>query len=276
MTMGPLIILSGPSGSGKSTLIAPAAGGADLAAAAVGVGDDAAAAARRAGRRPLPLLDARALPARKSRAGGFLEWAEVFGNYYGTLKQRGRAVPRRRARACCSTSTSRAGGRCGSSARTRCRSSCGPRRWRCWKSGCGSAAPRRRSRSQRRLRGGARASWPRRREYEYQVINDDLDSGGGRACAAIVADRCSKGRRMLDDLKEEGDRQQGGRPLQAVHADSEADGRAQHRRPAAGRPAHQRQDGHRHSGDPAGQDLPGSIRRACRPAAAPATPPAAP
>ena len=37
---------------------------------------------------------------------------------------------------------------------------------------------------------------------------------------------------MLDDLKEEADRQQGGRAIQAVHADSEAHGGLEYRRRA--------------------------------------------
>jgi guanylate kinase len=83
---GPLIIISGPSGSGKSTLI-----------------DHLLAEARWPLRLSVSVTTRAPRPAeiegvhyhfwqrerflRERDAGGFLEWAEVHGNYYGTLVQ---------------------------------------------------------------------------------------------------------------------------------------------------------------------------------------------
>ncbi len=82
---GPLVIVSGPSGSGKSTLIAGL-----LADPPVDLRLSVSATTR--GRRPneqdgvhyhfweRPRFEA------ALAAGEFLEWAEVYGNYYGTLR----------------------------------------------------------------------------------------------------------------------------------------------------------------------------------------------
>jgi len=82
--MGPLIVISGPSGSGKSTLIRRllAEGNWPLRLS-VSVTT----------RSPRPgEIDGKDYYfwtkdafAQKRNAGGFLEWAEVYGNYYGTL-----------------------------------------------------------------------------------------------------------------------------------------------------------------------------------------------
>jgi guanylate kinase len=92
MALGPLIVLSGPSGTGKSTIVD-----------------------RLVNEREWPLHLSVSVTTRPRRpyerdgvhyhfwtkdrfeqelqAGGFLEWAEVYGNYYGTLKQE--VAPRR-------------------------------------------------------------------------------------------------------------------------------------------------------------------------------------
>jgi guanylate kinase len=84
--MGPLIIMSGPSGSGKSTLIARVL---EERTWPLRLSVSATTRPPRAGERdgvhyhfwtPERFLQER-------EAGGFLESAENFGNYYGTLKQ---------------------------------------------------------------------------------------------------------------------------------------------------------------------------------------------
>jgi guanylate kinase len=86
MKRGPLIVLSGPSGSGKSTVIARLLAPADLPLRlSVSVTT----------RPPRPQEQdgihyyfwARDRFEVERAAGGFLEWAEVFGNYYGTLRR---------------------------------------------------------------------------------------------------------------------------------------------------------------------------------------------
>ena len=81
--VGPLIILSGPSGSGKSTLIDRL-----LAEAPWPLRLSVSATTRPP--RPAEIdgvhyhFWSREQFLRERDAGGFLEWAEVHGNYYGT------------------------------------------------------------------------------------------------------------------------------------------------------------------------------------------------
>ena len=63
----------------------PPAGRGGLAFASFGVGDNAFSAAGREGRRALLFLDQRALE-EALREDAFLEWAQVHGSYYGTLR----------------------------------------------------------------------------------------------------------------------------------------------------------------------------------------------
>jgi guanylate kinase len=83
---GPLIILSGPSASGKSTIIGRLLAPGDLPLRlSVSVTT----------RQPRPgetdgvhyHFWTRAQFEAERSAGGFLEWADVFGNYYGTLRR---------------------------------------------------------------------------------------------------------------------------------------------------------------------------------------------
>lgn len=86
MRQGPLIIMSGPSGSGKSTLIERL-----LAAGTWPLRLSVSVTTRppRPGEQDGVHYHfwTRARFDREVRAGGFLEWAEVHGNYYGTLKE---------------------------------------------------------------------------------------------------------------------------------------------------------------------------------------------
>jgi guanylate kinase len=83
---GPLIIVSGPSGSGKSTLIERL-----LASEAwpLRLSVSVTTRAPRPGEQDGVHYHfwTRDRFDREVQAGGFLEWAEVHGNYYGTLKQ---------------------------------------------------------------------------------------------------------------------------------------------------------------------------------------------
>jgi guanylate kinase len=83
---GPLIILSGPSGSGKSTVITRLLAAKDLPLRlSVSVTTRAPRPGEEDGKDyhfwPRERFE------KEKQAGAFLEWAEVFGNYYGTLRR---------------------------------------------------------------------------------------------------------------------------------------------------------------------------------------------
>src|SRR5262245_38390903 len=83
---GPLIILSGPSGSGKSTVIRNLLARGDLPLRlSVSVTTRPSRRGERDG------VDYYFWPRERFEAekgrGAFLEWAEVFGHYYGTLRR---------------------------------------------------------------------------------------------------------------------------------------------------------------------------------------------
>ena len=121
-------------------------------------------------------------------AGDFLEWADVFGNLYGTCASDTRTDARRRATTSCWSSTSRAPGRCDAT---------------------GIAAttvfvmPPSFAVLEQRLRGrskdpeaadpAAAAGGARRgrvvQDYDYVVINDELDGSVDRLRAIVLAER---------------------------------------------------------------------------------------
>ena len=85
MTKGPLIILSGPSGSGKSTVL-----GRVLASKDLPVRLSVSATTRPPRRGEIDGTHYHFWPKerflKEVEAGAFLEWADVYGNYYGTLR----------------------------------------------------------------------------------------------------------------------------------------------------------------------------------------------
>lgn len=86
MGKGPLIILSGPSGSGKSTVIKCLLETTDLPLRlSVSATTRKARAYERDGEHYYFWTRQQFETTRA--AGGFLEWAEVLGNYYGTLRR---------------------------------------------------------------------------------------------------------------------------------------------------------------------------------------------
>jgi guanylate kinase len=86
MATGPLIILSGPSGSGKSTVIARLLADKDLP---LRLSVSATTRAPRPGEQAGVAYHfwTRGQFEEGIRAGAFVEWAEVHGNYYGTLRR---------------------------------------------------------------------------------------------------------------------------------------------------------------------------------------------
>jgi guanylate kinase len=171
--MGPLIIMSGPSGSGKSTLIERL-----LATRAWPLRLSVSVTTRppRPGERDGVHYHfwTRERFDREVQRGGFLEWAEVHGNYYGTLKHEVEPVRARGEGVVLDIDVNG---------------------WRQVKAHCPDAksifirtsAPevlerRLRERGteteeaiQRRLRGAAR-ELTQAQDYDHQVINDELDT----------------------------------------------------------------------------------------------------
>lgn len=83
--MGPLIVISGPSGSGKSTLVRRL-----LTSGEWPLRLSVSVTTRAKRPKEAEDVDYHYWTADRVRSeidrGGFLEWAEVFGNYYGTLR----------------------------------------------------------------------------------------------------------------------------------------------------------------------------------------------
>lgn len=82
---GPLVVISGPSGSGKSTLVREVLKDRDLPLeASISATTRKIRPGEKDGKDYFFWDKDRFL--QEAKSGAFLEWAEVYGNYYGTLK----------------------------------------------------------------------------------------------------------------------------------------------------------------------------------------------
>jgi guanylate kinase len=183
MTKGPLFILSGPSGSGKSTVIARLLADKELP---LRLAVSATTRAPRHGERDGEHYHfwTRERFEKERAADGFLEWAEVFGNCYGTLKSEVEPFRERGLGVLLEIDVKgweQVRPRCPDAVSVFLRTSSletYEKRLR-----------ERRTESEesikRRLEG-ARAELARAPEYDFQVINDDLDAAVARLRSIVL------------------------------------------------------------------------------------------
>ena len=194
---GLLFIVSAPSGTGKTTLVERLV---QVRAGAAHVAVLHVAARRGAGSRTASTIISSAANGSRRWSGErpFLEWADVFGNYYGTSRRghRSGAGARRGRRA----GHRRPGRPAGPDARDRDR-----RHLRAAAVGRGArAAAARPQQGQRRAdsaaaRGGAREV-DEYSQYEYVVVNDELEAAVGRLRSIVVAER-ARVKRVREERK---------------------------------------------------------------------------
>ncbi|MBY0526161.1 MAG: guanylate kinase [Gemmataceae bacterium] len=196
--IGPLIILSGPSGSGKSTVIDRVLKHTDSLRLSV------SATTRPRRDREVDGVNyhfwTRERFEQERQADGFLEWAEVYGNYYGTLRSEVEPFRAKGIGVILDVDVQGA-----AAVRRKCPDNVSiflrptslavlEERLRKRGSETEETLMRRLAAAQREL--------DRAGEYDFQVINDDLDSTVSELQGFV--DVTFRGKNMLDELKEEG------------------------------------------------------------------------
>jgi guanylate kinase len=183
MEKGPLFILSGPSGSGKSTVIARLLGERDLP---LRLAVSATTRPPRHGERAGEHYHfwTRVQFDRERALDGFLEWAEVFGNYYGTLRSEVEPYRERGLGVLLEIDV-----KGWEQVRSRC-----PEAVSIFLQASSLETYEKRLRDRRteseenikRRLEGARAELARAPEYDYQIINDDLEFAVARLRAIVL------------------------------------------------------------------------------------------
>lgn len=184
-SMGPLIILSGPSGSGKSTVIERLLETAELPLRlSVSVTTRPARPGEQDGV-DYHFWD-RGRFEKESAAGAFLEWAEVFGNYYGTLVAEVEPYREQGTGVILDIDVQGA-----AQVRRRCPEAVSiflrPPSLEVLEARLRSRGTESEDSIQRRLQG-ARTELARADEYDHQVVNDELESAV-RQLREIIEDR---------------------------------------------------------------------------------------
>jgi guanylate kinase len=188
--MGPLIVLSGPSGSGKSTVIRRL-----LKETTIPLRLSVSVTTRPRRAQEADGIDYhfwdRERFQRELAADAFLEWAEVFGNFYGTLKREVEPFRRQDIGVILDIDVNgweQVRAKCPDAASIFLRTSS----LQVLEQRLRSRGTETEENIQRRL-NGARAELARAGEYAHQVINDDLDTAVNELRKTLPeGNRCTK------------------------------------------------------------------------------------